>query len=71
MAVKDHGNGGGILRQQGDFTASTRLLWISALALVIGALCAVAESLMFHALHRAFRASPKGRHSTWQGDRNG
>jgi H+/Cl- antiporter ClcA len=33
-------NSGMRLLQKGDFTAGARLLWISALALVIGALCA-------------------------------
>jgi H+/Cl- antiporter ClcA len=34
------------LKEKGDFTAEVRLLWISALALVIGALCAVVAKLL-------------------------
>ena len=32
------------MMQKGDFTASVRLLWIAALAIVIGALCASSPS---------------------------
>src|SRR5262249_49460922 len=36
------------MKEKGDFTADPRLLWISAIALVVGALCAfVAVALMW------------------------
>jgi CIC family chloride channel protein len=34
------------MNQKGDFTAEARLLWISSLALVIGALCAFVAKLL-------------------------
>src|SRR4029077_8911181 len=36
---------------QGDFTASFRLLWIGALAIVIGALCAVVAYVLLGLIH--------------------
>ncbi len=36
------------MREEGDFTADPRLIWISAIALLIGAICAfVAVALMW------------------------
>jgi hypothetical protein len=34
------------MQQKGDFTAGVRLLWISALALGVGALCAFVALLL-------------------------
>jgi H+/Cl- antiporter ClcA len=36
---------------RGDFTASARLLWISALAFVVGALCTVVAYVLLRLIH--------------------
>jgi hypothetical protein len=39
------------LLQKGDFTAGVRLLWIAALAVVIGALCAAVAYVLMGLIH--------------------